>query len=568
MASMVGPCCEEMERLFVDLVLHERIDGFRAVQRMCCESVLNEDRKNVLVKAVMGSGKTQAMVASILTLQEMRRREERPFPLSFVVVETEVGSTLVGACMRGLLNHDIYSDFPLLEDFTSWARDTEGDARDFQEVDCRLAYEIEAERHGWEISLHQGRTPGSKGKTICAEDVLNNSVLKQRLFVGDPKKRRLNSKSFFAFRRPVLKTLRDLSARETARGATVIVTYQNLASVLGYIGDGSKPDLVLLDESHSVANNTKSSTWKANVSHVCQYADRVMMFSGTPISRNGSRDPADYLERFRSGAHRLLWTENRALDAGDIVPCDGICAFWQYYNVFLQEGELRQKVWTDVSVFYLSNFSGDFRPKTPEIDIILLVISLARMASLHTLYLLQPDDPARSPCANLLLMSPQNVVGTAMQELLLHLVNDDSVRVAWLVPLISMFGGDGLDAVACSLELQKNLRACCPNQRKVVRKEFIETMSKWDVDHHYNILIASKWAFEGIDMLHLHAVAPYTLDKRRDNIFEQMKARPCRAAPCKKKGYLFMTVGAPEPMVTIQPVSTMAAPLSAPSRGT
>jgi hypothetical protein len=48
---------EEVEKLLVDLMMNEWLEGFRWVQRMCCEAMLTGLDKNVLVKAVMGSRK-------------------------------------------------------------------------------------------------------------------------------------------------------------------------------------------------------------------------------------------------------------------------------------------------------------------------------------------------------------------------------------------------------------------------------------------------------------------------------------------------------------------------------
>ena len=53
---------EAVEKLSVDLMMNERLEGFRSVQRMCCDALLTGLDKNVLVKAVMGCGKTLAMV--------------------------------------------------------------------------------------------------------------------------------------------------------------------------------------------------------------------------------------------------------------------------------------------------------------------------------------------------------------------------------------------------------------------------------------------------------------------------------------------------------------------------
>ena len=61
-----------------------------------------------------------------------------------------------GSCHRGLLNHDIYTDFESDEDFTTWARDTTGD-NTFEAVDYSFEEEINKDRDGWELGLHQGR---------------------------------------------------------------------------------------------------------------------------------------------------------------------------------------------------------------------------------------------------------------------------------------------------------------------------------------------------------------------------------------------------------------------------
>jgi hypothetical protein len=34
--------CEDVEKLLVDLMMHERLEGFRSVQRMCCEARAQE----------------------------------------------------------------------------------------------------------------------------------------------------------------------------------------------------------------------------------------------------------------------------------------------------------------------------------------------------------------------------------------------------------------------------------------------------------------------------------------------------------------------------------------------
>ena len=537
--------CSETERLYVDLAMHEKIKELRSVQRMCCKAVLSENHKNVLVKATMGSGKTHAMVVSIVALQEQRRRAGLPFPLCFIVVkQSEVGSTLVDACMRGLMNHDIYTDFYHSEVFKTWARKTDGGIQDFEEVvDCNFEDKIDKERLAWEISLHQGSAPCLKGRVITADDVLRNDIQKSRLFHGDPKRKGITVQSFDAYRRPVLKKFRQLREHDYGRGVTIIVTYQNLGEILSkYFVVGVIADLVLLDESHSVANNSLSNTWKTDVTRLCQHADRVMMFSGTPITKNGRRDPAEWLERFRSETQtiRLLWTEAQALEAGDIVPCKVVLGTWlQYYN-FLRLGERRQKVWSDVFSFYISKFPEGSAPKTPDVDIILTVFLLVRMAVLHTSYCAQPTDPARSPCANMLLMSPNNVVGSVMQDLIHHMKDRADVRLEWFAPLIGLVKDEDLDPIVCSEELQKRLSVCCPNIDKRARRDSIAGMSDWAEDGKYRVLIASKWAFEGTDMPHLHAVTPYPIDKRKDNSFDQTRARPCRTVPQKKNGYLFM----------------------------
>jgi len=532
--------CEEVEKLLVDLMMNERLEGFRSVQRMCCEALLTGLDKHVLVKAVMGCGKTLAMVVSILTEQEKRRRAGLPLPVCCIVVrQLEVGRTLVGSCHRGLLNHDIYTDFESDEDFTTWARDATGD-NTFEAVDYSFEEEINKDRDGWELGLHQGPTPGSKERVEGANDALGNEVHRQRLFLGNPKRRRITEKSFEPYRRPTLKKLEELPTRIHGRGATIIITYNSLSKILGYCGDGFSPGLVLLDESHVVANNTNSTAWKAEATQLCRSADRVVMFSGTPICRNGRRDPENYLEIFRSGALRLMWTEIQALEAKEIVPCKVVLGDSKAFLAFLRDGNRRQEVWSEVLAVYLSMFEGAPSPKNPEVDLVLLTFSLVRMVVLHAEYLSQPEESTQSPCANVLIETPLNSVGLAMEKLLLHLKEDEGVREEWLVPLFRIFGEDRVDAVACSDALRQGLCVACPNSRRQTRKKFIEGMSAWEVEGNFNVLLASKWPFEGTDMPHLHAVIPYPLENRQDNIFDQMRARPCRAVPRKKHGYLLM----------------------------
>jgi hypothetical protein len=529
-----------VEKLLVDLMMHERLEGFRSVQRMCCEALLTGLDKRVLVKAVMGCGKTLAMVVSILTEQEKRRRAGLPLPVCCIVVrQLEVGRTLVGSCHRGLLNHDIYTDFESNEDFTTWARDTTKD-NTFEAVDYSFEEEINKDMDGWELGLHQGPTPGSKGRVEEAKDALGNEIHRQRLFLGNPKRRRIAKKCFEPYRRPTLKKLEELPTHIHGRGATIIITYNSLSKILEYCGDGFSLGLVLLDESHVIANNTNSTAWKADATQLCRSADRVVMFSGTPICRNGRRDPENYLEIFRSGALRLMWTEIQALEAKEIVPCKVVLGDSNTFLAFLRDGKRRQDVWSEVSAVYLSMFEGAPSPKNPEVDVALLVFSLVRMVVLHAEYLSQPEESMQSPCANVLIETPLNFVGLAMEKLLLHLKEDQGVREEWFVPLFRVFGEDRIDAVACSDALRQRLCVACPNSRRQSRKQFIEDMSAWEVEGNFKVLLASKWPFEGTDMPHLHAVIPYPQEKRQDNIFDQMRARPCRAVPRKKHGYLLM----------------------------
>ena len=533
--------CADVERLFVDLAMHDRLRGFRAVQRMCCEALLSDAHSQLQVKASMGSGKTQAMVASILTLQERFKRAGKPLPLCCIVLkQVAVGEVVASACMRGLMNHEVYSSWACEDDFTTWVRSThEGEDREFLPVDAGTACRIQSDQgEGWEVSLHQGRQkPSADGRVVAAEELLRNSVLKQRVFDFGLKRRRVGVQASDVYRRPTLKKLNELNPPPPGallRAATIVVSYQNLRNLLGRLGDAA-PDLVLLDESHSVANNNESSTWKADASELCERAARVLMFSGTPIASNGNRQ-FDYLEGFRRNAHRLVWSKYQAQSAGEIVPPYVVTDSLAVILKRLRQGAVRRGVWDRVLELF-----GD--KLCPQSDVPLVVFSLAQVALLHGAYLLRLEGS--SPCANVLLMAPKNDVGVVMQKLVHHVLEDADVRREWLLPLMRGLGAQrGLDVEACLAHFSRLLRVSCPNYDKKKRRIFVERMADWE-EGHCSLLIATQWPFEGADMPHLHAVALGPCCRYQDNGLDQAAARPCRAAPGKKVGYVLMLKNGP-----------------------
>jgi len=537
--------CADVERLFVDLAMHDRLTGFRAVQRMCCQELLSDEHHQLKVNASMGCGKTQAMIASILTLQERSRRAREPLPLCCVVLkQVSVGETVVSACMRGLLHHDVYSDWSCQDDFTTWVRRThEGEDRRFVCMDAKMAVEVLLNRKGWEVSRHQGRQPSSNAGTVAAETLLpeQHEVLMRRVFGFAPhsaKRRRVGvrgdedvyHRDEEVYHRPTLKKLHELGPLPPGfSAATIVVSYQKLPDLLRKLGKASL-DLLLLDESHNVANNTDSSTWKAGVSNLCERAKRVLMFSGTHISRNGSRK-IDYLEVFRKNAHCLVWNRYQAEEAGEIVPRSVVMGDSLRVLKYLRRGEVRRGVWERVS---------DLFGNTPSLmsDVPFVIYSLAKAAALHGAYLARLE--ATSPCANVLLMAPKNDVGTAMERLVRHIFKDVALLREWLLPLIRVLTAQQeQDAEECLKAFSRSLRVCCPNYDKKRRRSFVESMADWE-DGHCSVLIATQWPFEGADMPHLHAVALYPSGRYQDNVLDQAVSRPCRVARGKKVGYVLM----------------------------
>lgn len=552
---------KEIEDLAVELAMVNGFQSFRPVQRMCCEEVVKDVHRQIVVKATMGSGKTKAMVASILSMHHVHADKEAP--LCFVVVKQKnVGERLLTECMRMLPNHDIFTNFEdKTGDLKCWVKRDDG--LDYEELDQQNLVDVLLDRDQWLVCTHQSEEqPLSSAPSERASSM--SFARNQRVFMGKEHKRRRLYKSSDQYKQPNCLSFDAWMNRDEKRPATIITTYTNLEKVLCHHFKGAltKSQLTMFDESHNVANNTKSCRWKETVTRLCQVSERIYMFSGTPIAiktDDSILKEGSFLDEFRCKAFRILWTEKHALEAGEIVPTQVVPMPGAYLYSWLQAGNEKQKLYNDVSQEFKQHFkeahedsqvTEDCISRSIPMALAQIVLVIGSSFAQTMKFLERPGESAVSPCSNILLMVRDNDLGDTTAHIVKHILKHEDAKRLWLRSFVcchlekdDMMWQNISEMVDTWFErLCAGVRTFCPNDNQKLRMEALDNISKWEqnVEPCMHILVATRWPAEGVDIEHLHGVAPWPTRRYKDNTFDQLRSRSGRAATKKKSSYLFM----------------------------
>jgi hypothetical protein len=562
--AWVKSTLDDIQKLAVDLAMSEGFNEFRPVQWMSCEEIVKDIHKNVVVKATMGSGKTMAMAACNLSLQHLHHLQNSEAvvaaaPVCFVIVrQKQVGITVLGECLRMLPQHDIYTNFKQSGDLRGWVKENDSDADyndvEFQEMTDKVKGTVCKEMEDWLVCVYQSdEQPPPSARSEKAS--LMSPARRQRILETDfgAIKRRKTCKSSIRYQRPKVLPFDAWRTRDPQRAATVIMTYSNLKAIGKYFaGSLSKVHLVMLDECHAVANNNKTKVWKSEVTKLCKMSERVYMFSGTPIApRRDAVDEDAFLDEFRCSAHRILWSERHALSKGEIVPTVVYPMPSRLMGEWLRDSDEKADVFRDVSHEFRGKHGKNPQDRNIEVAVSQTVFTMCSAFAQTIKFLELPDDSRSSPCSNVLLMAMNNEFGVVTEHILIYMVTSEVVKQRWLRPFICRCleeHDDHLlrDAPAAVekwfQQLCEGVRVYCPNDAQKKRRRALDVMNDWESEDPTStrILVATKWPAEGIDIKHLHAVAPYPTKKYKDNLFDQLRSRACRAARRKRCSYLFM----------------------------
>jgi len=344
--------------------------------------------------------------------------------------------------------------------------------------------------------------------------------------------------------RPLLASTKDIEAL-SAWPLVVVCTYQqitssnraeeSLAARLGPL------DMLAVDEAHRIINHTCGQDWKGAVAKLCQQAERVYAFSGSPL---------EGAEFERMNFERVVWSVEDALGSGDIVPFEPLPVDAHFFDSLLSE---------DARFFREALAALDHRKGTPQklhLDMrrdLNTVLALVGFMLWHNRYFRLTSADGASPWVNTLLLTDRNHHGTDLKTLITLVVGPAGAgllkkcleRIAGMPP----FNLEGADCAEL-LQDARCLQIFHPYVSKRDRPVCLETLRRVPQfppgggallgplePMPLHVLICSKWAAEGTDIPALHAVVHARSGMSKVGMI-QSNARANRPSPFKRHGYL------------------------------
>lgn len=325
----------------------------------------------------------------------------------------------------------------------------------------------------------------------------------------------------------------------------VVCTYQQLTSSSraeqSFAVRLGPLDLLAVDEAHRIINHTCGQDWKSAVAKLCQQAEKVYAFSGSPL------DGAAFE---RLNFERVMWSVEDALGSGDIVPFEPLPVDAHFFDSLLSE---------DARFFHEALEVLDHRKGTPQklhLDMrkdLNTVLALVGFMVWHNRYFRLTSGDSTSPWVNTLLLTDRNHHGADLKKLIRLVVSPTGAgllkkcleRIAGMPP----FNLEGADCADLLQDVQL-LEIFHPFENKRDRPVCLETLRRipqfppgggellGPLDPMpLHVLICSKWAAEGTDIPALHAVVHARAGMSKVGMI-QSNARANRPSPFKRHGYL------------------------------
>jgi hypothetical protein len=211
--------------------------------------------------------------------------------------------------------------------------------------------------------------------------------------------------------RPYFASTKDIEALSDKKWHMLVVcTYQQLLSSSRgeqSIVDRLGPlDMVIMDEAHRVINHTDGKLWKNVVTKICQKAEKVYAFSGSPLEK-ARLEGLDFEE--------VKWTTDEALRSGEIVRFEPLPVDAHVFDTLLADDdeffrlavkELKRKGTQK------TRYLGMRR----DITIVLALVGL--MVWNNRCFRLSPGSATTSPWVNTLLVTDKNKHGSDLKTLI------------------------------------------------------------------------------------------------------------------------------------------------------